>query len=135
MLSQKRYASLRGINDDYVNTSQIMLARHQGLYQGILGKNTDDKMTVPKATIHKISPQTPMCQTQDTKSQWDYIQRHFVCCMRTGCPCHTSYINRLTVHLILGLFQFHGCVSCYQICSWSVANNCLVILSAADRNT
>ena len=55
--------------------------------------------------------------------------------MRTGCPCHTFYINRLTVHLILGLFQFHGCVFCYRICSWSVANNRLLILSAADRNT
>ena len=49
------------MNDDYVNTSEIMLNRHQGLYQGIPGKNTDDKMTLPKTTIQKISPQTPMC--------------------------------------------------------------------------
>ena len=123
------------MNDDYVNTSEIMFTRHQGLYQGIPGKNTDDKMTLPKTTIHKISPRTPMCQTPKTKSQWHYIQRHFVCYMQTRCQCHTSYINRLTVHLILSLFQFHGCVFSYRICSWSVANNCLLILSAADRNT
>ena len=49
------------MNDDYVNTSEIMLTRHQGLYQGIPDKNTDDKMTLPKTTIQKISPQTPMC--------------------------------------------------------------------------